>query len=217
MSCSHQGHHSAVAGYDRAFGYLRFTLVCDECGARRRDIGYLQHRIDPRPFAHSLAERIGGQLGLEPRPVERLRLAALVRDIGYEKLSSGLLEKPGPLTAQEWTEVRRGPELSAALLSGSAFDDVREWILHHHERWDGTGYPAGLSGGEIPVGARVLAVVDAYEAMTRDRPHQAAVSEEEAAAELWRNIGTQFDVAVVAAFQRTVDPAGAPAGFALAQ
>src|SRR5688572_2774442 len=181
MSCSHQGHHSAAARYDRTFGYLHLTLVCAECGTPRRDIGYLQHRIDPRPSTHSLAERIADQMGLGRHASERMRLAALVRDIGYEKLATGLLDKPGPLTAQEWIEVRRGPELSAALLSGATFDDVREWILHHHERWDGTGYPAGLSGGEIPVGARVLAVVDAYEAMTHDRPHRDAVSGEEAA------------------------------------
>jgi HD-GYP domain-containing protein (c-di-GMP phosphodiesterase class II) len=106
--------------------------------------------------------------------------------------------------------VRRHPELGAGLLGGAAFDDVRGWVIHHHERWDGRGYPFGLSGGEIPLEARVLAVVDAYEAMTSERPYRQAMDHERACREIWAGAGTQFDIAVVAAFRRAIDrPAAA--------
>ena len=97
------------------------------------------------------------------------------------------------------------------MLGGAAFEDVRGWVVHHHERWDGKGYPHGLAGGEIPLEARVLAVVDAYEAMTSDRPYRPALDPEVACQEIFAGAGTQFDIAVVAAFRRVVrEPAAAP-------
>jgi HD-GYP domain-containing protein (c-di-GMP phosphodiesterase class II) len=205
--CSHSGPHSAAARYHRDFGYLRFVLVCDRCGRERAELGTEVYRLHARPHRDSLAERVARELGLPPDEIERVRLAALVRDVGKQHLPPGVLAKPGPLTDREWSLVRRHPELSAALLAGPAYEDVRSWIQHHHERWDGRGYPAGLAAGAIPLEARVLAVIDAYEAMTGDRPYAATLGPWEALHELWRGVGGQFDVAVVAAFQRAVDVA----------
>ncbi|MDQ6916109.1 MAG: HD domain-containing protein [Actinomycetota bacterium] len=200
--CSHSGSHTAAARFHRDFGYLRFVLVCDDCGDERADLGTETYRPRARPHRDSLAERMARELALPRTEVERLALAALLRDVGKEQLPPGVLAKPGPLTAAEWAEVRRHPELSAALLGGPAFADVRAWILHHHERWDGAGYPDGLEGGAIPLEARVLAVIDAYEGMTSDRPYAPTLSHDAAVRELWREVGERFDVAVVAAFQR---------------
>ncbi len=98
------------------------------------------------------------------------------------------------------TAVRRQPELGAALLSDVSFDDIREWILCHHERPDGRGYPRGLSGDQIPVEAKIVAIVDAYAAMTSERPYRVALDHAGSCEELRRCAGTQFDAEVVQAF-----------------
>ncbi len=213
MPCMHEAPHTATASFDRGLGFLRFALVCDACGSERRELGALRHRVEARPYINGLAERIARQLALPGPIAERIRLAALVRDVGKQLLPAELLDKPGPLSDPEWAEVRRHPELGAGLLGGAAFDDVRGWVIHHHERWDGRGYPFGLSGGEIPLEARVLAVVDAYEAMTSERPYRHAMDHARACREIWAGAGTQFDIAVVAAFRRAIDrPAAAVRG-----
>jgi HD-GYP domain-containing protein (c-di-GMP phosphodiesterase class II) len=204
MACSHAAPHTATASYDPGFGSLRFVLVCDRCGQERQDLGSMRHNVEARPYANSLAERIARELLLPPAIAERVRLAAIVRDIGTQLLPAGILDKPGPLSEPEWAEVRRHPELAAGMLGGTALDDVSGWVFHHHERWDGLGYPMGLRGDEIPLEARILSVVDAYEAITSDRPYRPARTHEEACQELWAGVGTQFDIAVVAAFQRAV-------------
>src|SRR5918997_886300 len=100
--------------------------------------------------------------------------------------------------------MRRHPEIGASILAGAHLEDVSAWVLAHHERVDGTGYPNGLSGTEIPLEARILAVADAYEAMTSDRVYRSAISADEAIAELERCAGTQFDRRVVDAFLRVL-------------
>jgi len=200
----HEAPHTATASFDTG-DHLRFALVCDSCGAERRELGALRHRVEARPHVNSLAERVSRQLSLPPAITERIRLAALVRDVGKQLLPAEILDKAGPLTGAEWEEVRRHPELGAGLLGGAAFDDVRGWVVHHHERWDGRGYPFGLAGGEIPLEARVLSVVDAYEAMTSERPYRAAMDHATACREIWAGAGSQFDIAVVAAFNRAID------------
>jgi HD-GYP domain-containing protein (c-di-GMP phosphodiesterase class II) len=204
--CAHSGPHSAAARYQRDFGYLRFVLVCDGCGQERGDLGSEPYHLRARP-RDSLTERVARELRLPPDQIRRLRLAALLRDVGKDRLPAAMLAKPGPLTDREWAEVRRHPELSAALLGGPGYDDVRHWIQHHHERWDGRGYPQGLAGDAIPLPSRILAVVDAYEGMTSERPYARRLSHREALSELWREVGRQFDIEVVAAFQRAVDAA----------
>jgi diguanylate cyclase (GGDEF)-like protein len=162
---------------------------------------------DPSTASHSqivssLAEAIGLELGLDPETIERLRLAGLLHDVGKIGLPDAILQAPRALTDEEFAIVRRHPEFGHALLDGLGVEPVDEWVLHHHEHWDGSGYPNGLAGEEIPLGARIILVADAFEAITADRPYRKAQSADAALAELRRNAGSQFDPDVVAALAR---------------
>ena len=151
------------------------------------------------------AEMTARELRLPEGIVEEIRLAGLLHDVGKSRISDAVISKPAALTPEEWMIVRYHPELGAALLNDAGLEDVREWILCHHERPDGTGYPRGLRGDEIPLAARILAVADAYEAMTNDRPYRRSIGRWRAREELRRNAGTQFDAVVVAAFLRALE------------
>jgi diguanylate cyclase (GGDEF)-like protein len=157
------------------------------------------------------AELVARELGLPPEHVERIHTAGLLHDVGQIGVCDLILTKPGPLDANEWCEVRRHPEIAGRLLSHPEFDDLRAWVLTHHERPDGNGYPNGLAGDEIPLEGKILAVADAYYAMTSHRPYRAALSEEEARAELEVGIGTQFDPQVVSVFLAVLSHSPAPA------
>jgi diguanylate cyclase (GGDEF)-like protein len=159
----------------------------------------------------SYAVLIGRRLELEPRRVERLRIAGVLHDVGKVGISDAILRKPSPLDATEWAEMQRHSEVGARILANAGLTDVAAWVLAHHERLDGDGYPHGLRAEEIPLEARILAVADAYEAMTAARPYGWASSPEEAAAELERCSGTQFDPDVVAVFLAAVHEHGSPA------
>ena len=133
-----------------------------------------------------------------------LSLGALAHDLGKILIPGGVLHKDGRLTRAEWAAVRRHPLDGARLLVGvAASEGVCRVAAEHHERWDGRGYPAGLSGERIDFNARVVAVADAFDAMTSERAYGPAVGYEEAAAELERCAGTQFDPDVVCTFLRT--------------
>ena len=151
------------------------------------------------------SELMARELGFEDEHVERVRLAGVLHDIGKIGISDRVLSKPGPLDADEWQEMYTHPEIAARLLSRPEYDDLRAWILAHHERLDGTGYPYGLRGDDIPVEARILAVADAYEAMTADRTFRPALGAEAARAELAAGAGSQFDRELVDAFLRALD------------
>jgi diguanylate cyclase (GGDEF)-like protein/putative nucleotidyltransferase with HDIG domain len=160
-----------------------------------RDTGHPGH-------CHTVArysELIARELGFDAERVERVRIAGIVHDIGKTGVSDRLMSKPVPLEADEWHSIRTHPEIGARLLAHPEFEDLRDWVLAHHERPDGKGYPYGLSGEQIPVEARILAVADAYEAMTSERPFRSALGEEVALGELQAGAGTQFDPTVVAA------------------
>ncbi|MGD0455139.1 MAG: HD domain-containing phosphohydrolase [Solirubrobacteraceae bacterium] len=200
MACDHSTWYSGAARYLRAAAQLRLVLVCDICGAERAQLGRIDYRLQPRCFVVHLAELIARELGLSEDLTARVRLAAMVCRAGRDQLSPEIVNKKGPLTREEWTEVRRQPELAAALLSHVNLDDIREWIRCHRERPDGRGYPRGLVGERIPLEARILAVADAYAAMVSDRPHRIRRDHEDACLELVRCAGTQFDTAVVQAF-----------------
>src|SRR4051812_22715254 len=144
-----------------------------------------------------LAALIAGALGFDAPRVERIRLAGILHDIGKIGIPDWILHKPGPLDEAEWAEVRKHPEMGARIAASAKLDDISEWILCHHERVDGRGYPGGLPRDEIPVEARILAVADAYEAMTAERCYKTAMHPSEAEEELRRQAGAQFDAEVV--------------------
>jgi len=123
-----------------------------------------------------------------------LALSARLHDIGKTRISGDILKKPGPLTDREWAEVKRHPLTGADMLSSVlCLDAVVQGVRHHHERYDGKGYPEGLAGPDIPLVARIIAVADSYDAMTSDRPYRRALRPSEAAEEVLRNAGDQFD------------------------
>jgi putative nucleotidyltransferase with HDIG domain len=166
-----------------------------------RDTGTGQHSHTVGRYAEMMAR----ELRFDEDHVERVRLAGVLHDIGKIGISDRVLSKPGPLDADEWREMYTHPEIGARLLSRPEFHDLRAWILAHHERPDGLGYPHRLSGDDIPLEARILAVADAYEAMTADRVYRPSLGEAAARAELEAGAGTQFDLAVVRAFLRGLD------------
>lgn len=202
MTCDHSAPHSGIASYLRETFQLRMALVCDGCGAEREELGKIDYRPNGRRFAGHLAELTARELGLTEAKIARVRFAALICDVGRDQIPPAILSKRGPLTDQEWNEVRRLPELGAALLSDTSFDDIREWILTRRERSDGLGYPRGLSGEQIPMEARILTVADTYLAMISDRPHRPARDHADAARQILSGAGTQFDATVVHAFMR---------------
>jgi diguanylate cyclase (GGDEF)-like protein/putative nucleotidyltransferase with HDIG domain len=152
-----------------------------------------------------VCEAMARELGLDEARVQRVRLAGILHDIGKIGVTDSILRKPGALTEEEVEQMRRHPELGARILSASELDDVRNWILAHHERPDGTGYPKGLTAAEIPLEASILAVGDAYEAMTSDRVYRGSIGVKAARSELRKHAGTQFDTRVVDALLRALD------------
>ena len=158
---------------------------------------------DPYTEAHAgrirdLAMSIGisMQLGVEER--RALRLGAILHDVGKIGISDRILLKPGPLTDEEWDQMKKHPAIGERMLEGIDFlAPALPIVRHHHERWDGKGYPDRLAGRAIPVGARIVAVCDAFDAMTSDRPYRPAMDVDSACAELERNAGTQFDAECV--------------------
>ena len=155
---------------------------------------------------------IAGELGLEPDHTNRLRLAGLLHDAGKIGIADAILRKPAPLTDDEFEVMKTHAALGARIVAGAELEEESNWILHHHERPDGRGYPDGLAGDAIPRESRMILVADAFEAMTSDRPYRAGRPEQEALAELERCAGTQFDPECVAALRRalTACPTGAP-------
>jgi HD-GYP domain-containing protein (c-di-GMP phosphodiesterase class II) len=200
VACDHSGAQNGESRYLREAGQLRLVLVCDACGAECAELQRVGYRPEARCVDGHLAELTARELGLSEPTISRVRLATLLCDVGRDQIPREILNKQGPLNDQEWAQIRRQPELGAALLSDVSFDDIRGWIRCHHERPDGRGYPRGLVGDQIPLEARIVAVIDAYTAMTSDRPYRAAQSHEYACSELQRCAGSQFDAAVVQAF-----------------
>jgi putative nucleotidyltransferase with HDIG domain len=137
----------------------------------------------------------------ESQAWQELRRAALLHDVGKIGVPDAILRKEGELSDKEWQSMRTHPAAGYEILRGVDFLDGASEIVHaHHERFDGQGYPRGLAGAEIPLGARIFSVADAFDAMTSDRPYRKAMAGPDALAEILRNSGTQFDPEVVSAF-----------------
>lgn len=144
-------------------------------------------------------------LGVSAKELDEMMLFAMLHDIGKVGINDSVLQKPGPLTDEEWNEMKKHPEIGFRIAQNNLdLAPVAEYILCHHERWDGSGYPRGMSGEEIPLLSRILAVVDAFDAMTSERVYRKAISQEEAAAELVRCAGKQFDPRIVRVFVEQV-------------
>ncbi len=165
------------------------------------------------PYTHGHSERvteyalmIAEAMDLDDREKQNIKYAATLHDIGKIGIAGKVLNKPGALTDEEYLHVKTHPLLGDTIVEPVEFlQGPRPLILHHHERYDGRGYPDGLKGDEIPLGARIITVADSYEAMRSDRPYRKALSPEDARAELIRNSGTQFDPHVVEIFLEILD------------
>jgi diguanylate cyclase (GGDEF)-like protein/putative nucleotidyltransferase with HDIG domain len=169
--------------------------------ARDRGTGDHAHRMV------ALAEATARVLRLTDEQVHLVRLGALLHDIGKIGIPDAILHKPGPLTTEEWDVMRLHPEIGRRILSqaGGVFLALADIVVAHHERWDGCGYPFGLEGENIPLAARILTVIDSYDAMTSRRVYREAMSPLAARAELERCAGSQYDPTIVAAFLRVLD------------
>jgi HD-GYP domain-containing protein (c-di-GMP phosphodiesterase class II) len=161
---------------------------------------------DPYTRGHStrvarMAYEVGLRLDCERSELALLRLGGALHDVGKLGVRDQVLNKPGPLTAEELCEVRAHPKIGARMVSlDRALRSALPAVLYHHERWDGAGYPSGRAGPAIPLVARILGVVDSYDAMTSDRPFRPARAADRAAAEVERCSGTQFDPEIAATF-----------------
>src|SRR4051812_5420074 len=184
------GNLDPVAGNEHLSAVLVLAETLD-----LRDSGTASHS----QTVGRLSALIAKALGFEDGRVERIRLAGMLHDIGKIGIPDWILHKPGKLDESEWTEVRKHPEMGARIAASAKLDDISEWILYHHERIDGTGYPSRLPGAKIPIEAKILAVADAYEAMTAERVYKRAMPAAEAERELHEQSGSQFDGDVVAA------------------
>ena len=185
---------------------LAATPDLDERGARRPSaisvlLNLLEQR-DRRAAEHAfrvaeLASTLAIRLGMTPVNVARLRLAALLHDVGKLSVPDEALDKPGPLTDDEWQRVRNHPEYAFQMIASSVHPEVAETVLKHCERIDGKGYPHGDVGEEIPLPSRILLVADAYDAMLSPRPYRLPLTIPEAIDNIQDGSGTQFDPMVV--------------------
>jgi diguanylate cyclase (GGDEF)-like protein len=159
-----------------------------------------------------LAERIATRLRLDEDEVDRVRLAGGLHDVGKLAVPDEILRKPGRLTDAERLTLERHPQVGFRMLESLGADPVAECVLHHHEHWDGTGYPDGLHGDDIPLGSRIVAVAEAFDALTSDCAYREKLTVEAALAELEESAGKQFDPRVVAALLAEIS--AVPAGIA---
>ncbi len=199
-----------ASGPDRAARFRAAASLARAVDARNAYTGSHSQRVS------ELAARTARRLGLPEEEVELTRLAASLHDLGKLAIPEELLRKPGPLTEPERMILERHPQIGFRMLESLGVDTVADWVLHHHERWDGRGYPDGLPGDQIPLGARIIFVADAYDAMTSECVYQRRVSPEDAISELDRCAGTQFDPEIVTAFAEELALTATPAETATA-
>lgn len=197
------------AVFKKAEDYLYKHKLTESTGMRRRLIKLIMQTLnekDDRNEQHAkrvstLCETIGFLLRLDQTSISDLGKLGLMHDIGNIAIDDRILNKSHALTIAEWSEIKRNPEIGFRILSAvNELASLAKIILAHHEKWDGTGYPRGLKGEEIPMQARILTVAEAYDAMTSERPYRKAMSKKAAADEIRRNAGTQFDPMIAELF-----------------
>jgi diguanylate cyclase (GGDEF)-like protein len=182
-----------AAGPDRAARYRAAASLAKAVDVRDVYTGSHSERVG------ELAARIATRMGADAELIELIRLAGSLHDLGKLAIPEEILRKPAPLTEAERLVLERHPQIGFRMLESLGVDPVAEWVLHHHERWDGDGYPDGLPAERIPLGARIIFVADAFDAMTSDRVYRSRLSAHDALDELQRCAGSQFDPEVVAA------------------
>ena len=181
-------------GPDRAARFRAAASLAKAVDARDTYTGSHSSRVA------ELGAWIAQRLGLDQEQVELTRLAGSLHDLGKLAIPEEILRKPGPLTPPERLVLERHTQIGHRMLESLGVDPVADWVLHHHERWDGSGYPDRLCGDQIPLGARIIFVADAYDAMTSDRAYRGRLTPRAAVEELERCAGTQFDPSIVATF-----------------
>ena len=203
LAATHIG--ALVAGFEheeQAQRLYRETLASLSNALEAKDAITSQHTEE----VVRLAVGVAAELELDLEAIRSAELGAVLHDIGKVRVPESILNKPGPLTDEEWAVMKTHPEIGEHILRPiQSLQNILPVVRHHHERWDGTGYPDGLSGRAIPLGARIVAVCDAYRAMTENRPYRAALSGSEARAELEAGAGTQFDEDCVTALFQALD------------
>jgi len=203
LAATHIG--ALVAGFEheeQAQRLYRETLASLSNALEAKDAVTSQHTEE----VVRLAVGAAAELELDLEAVRSVELGAVLHDIGKVRVPESILNKPGPLTDEEWAVMKTHPEIGEHILGPiQSLHRILPIVRHHHERWDGAGYPDGLSGRGIPLGARIVAVCDAYRAMTENRPYRAALSTSEARDELEAGAGTQFDEDCVEALFQALD------------
>ncbi len=190
---------SAPAATPRAAGLRLATILAEALASYDAVTGSHSYAVG------ALSARIAARAGMDAEQVELVGIAGELHDVGKLAVPRGLLNKPDPLAEEERLVLERHPVLGFRMLDALGLQPLATWVLHHHERWDGGGYPHGLAAHDIPLAARILLVADAYDAMTSDRAYRPALSHERALAELERGAGSQFDPEMVSALRTEID------------
>ena len=204
-------HQDIKEVFSKAEDNMYRNKITESQSMRNQTIKVIMHTLhesNSREKIHServskLCRKIGEVMKLDNGVLKELELAGLMHDIGKIAINNDILNKPGKLTESEYDEIKKHPEISYHILkSADVYTRLAEYVLSHHERWDGNGYPRGLSGEEIPLAARIISVADAYEAMTANRPYKEPLTHEQAINELKKCSGTQFSPEIVLACEK---------------
>ena len=197
----------------KAENHMYRKKLYERSSARSKTIDLIMNTLfekSTREAMHSnrvsrICQTIASSMNFSKDAVNQMRIAGLLHDIGKIGVAEKILNKPGPLNSEERTDMERHPEIGWKILSSTTeFSELARFVLNHHERWDGSGYPNGLKGEDIQIEARIISVADAYDAMTSNRSYKKGISPEQAIAELQRGAGTQFDPEIVEVFIRDV-------------